>query len=99
MLDVSVPEISLNRSSINAFRGELIALGVAEHVRVDGEFDAGFLACPGDHVKCRSGAHRTLPLGAKVRMGIPDSPGAERGAPGSHRLPNNEHSSRPAWND
>lgn len=50
VLDVLMPQIRLDGARVLTLGGELVATGVAEHVRMAGEFKAGELASSGDDV-------------------------------------------------
>ena len=65
MLDVLVPEIGLQRASIDAVVGELEAAGVAQHVRMHWEAEVGRDAEPGDHLAKARRRERCAALGRK----------------------------------
>ena len=58
-----MPEIGLQRASIDAFVGELVAAGVPEHVRVHWETEASRDAEPRDHLAKARGRERRTAFG------------------------------------
>ena len=65
VLDVAVPEVSLQRASIDAVIGELEATGVSQHVRVHWETESGCNAKPRDHLAKARRRERRAALGRK----------------------------------
>ena len=62
MLDVAVPEISLQRPGIDAVIGELEAACVPQHVRMHRETEIGGNAKPRDHLTKPRGRERRTAL-------------------------------------
>ena len=60
MLNVAVPQIMLDRPRVLAVVGQLVAGGVAQHVRMDGELDAGFASGSTDDLAHRIGQNGAL---------------------------------------
>src|SRR4029077_5741082 len=70
VLDVAVPEVSLQRASIDAVIGELEAAGVAQHVRMHWETESGCNAKPRDHLAKTRRRERRAALGRKDKWRI-----------------------------
>ena len=62
VLDVLVPEILLDGPGVVTIVSELISAGVAQHVRVNGEGEAGFTACSSEDFSHGRRCERTLAL-------------------------------------
>src|SRR4051812_15478861 len=74
MLNVTVPQIMLDRPRVLPVVGQLVAGGVAQHVRMDRELDAGREAGSTDDLAHRIGAERRLALAHKYVGGVRVSP-------------------------
>jgi len=85
VLDRLVAQIALDRTDMDALIGQLVATGVAQHVRVDLHIEARSLSCALDHclkARVENGAPRSL---TKTKGDPVASPAdARRAAPRSH---------------
>ena len=74
MLNVAVPQIMLDRPRVLPVVGQLVAGGVAQHVRMDRELDAGLASGSTDDLAHRIGAERRLALAHEYVGGVRVSP-------------------------
>src|SRR5262249_38377147 len=74
MLNVAMPQIMLDRPRVLPVVCQLVAGGVAQHVRMDRELDAGLAAGSTDDLAHRIGAERRLALAHEYVGGVRVSP-------------------------